>query len=151
MTFGVRVMVPPFRFVPGDGRKPGDRPIGVPLVEKKFVRLGVEGGAGITLFSDRFLGDSVNLDASVVVVAVDLNSETLFVFDALSKTRAIIPAFWAVFLLQSGFAEACLDASDCRMERPLIELESRCIFGSLDIDITGPGLLAKWLTMASAA
>ena len=58
---GVRVMAPESRWIPGEGRNPGDSPIGVPDAEKKFVRLGVVGGAGVDGFeiflNVRFLGE----------------------------------------------------------------------------------------------
>mmetsp|Transcript_115828 Transcript_115828/g.227198 ORF Transcript_115828/g.227198 Transcript_115828/m.227198 type:complete len:98 (-) Transcript_115828:2819-3112(-) len=59
---GVRVIDPPFRDAPGEGRKPGDKPIGVPEAEKKLVCLGVEGGGArvdsVAYLETFFLGDS---------------------------------------------------------------------------------------------
>ena len=48
--------------IPGDARKAGDRPMGVPDVEKKLGRFGVEGNGvdkTVAFFAGRFRGDSM--------------------------------------------------------------------------------------------
>ncbi len=89
----MRVM--PFRMIPGDGRKPGDRPRGVPDTEKKFGCFGVDGVNGadgpVPFLGGRFRGDSM-----LWVVVPSFFSEVFLLLDSaellelLSRTLAMI-------------------------------------------------------------
>jgi hypothetical protein len=91
------VSVMPFRVIPGDGRKPGDRPRGVPDTEKKFgfFCIGVDGVNGadgpVPFLGGRFRGDSM-----LWVVVPSFFSKVFFLSDSaellelLSRTLAMI-------------------------------------------------------------
>ena len=98
--------------VAGDGRKPGESPMGVPEVEKKLVRLGVVGAGEKVVVLRRFLGDSAAAGFSSSDVLADADAAALSLVDSLcSKTRDMMLALD----LEDGFISrsvACLEASE---------------------------------------
>jgi hypothetical protein len=142
----------------------------VPVIEKKLGRFGVDGGSGVDGIDDftgrRFRGESILFTVldealfSVPNLLLALDAATSFspgsffeseLFEAPSRTldMILIPEL-VVGLSFAVLLVACREASDCKIDSPLIESESSSIWGSFD-KLLRMGLFASWLTIASAA